>query len=73
MTCVVGLRDNGRILLGGDRKVMYGNDFGMTLDFAKIFKRGEFLIGTAGMCKELCEIKYNFSPPPIRTKILKYG
>jgi len=44
MTCIVGLIHNGEVLIGGDSAGVGGYDVTIRKD-AKVFRRGEFLIG----------------------------
>lgn len=47
MTCIIGLEHNGKVYLGCDSQVSFG-DTKQSTRLDKIFKRGEFLFGVAG-------------------------
>jgi ATP-dependent protease HslVU (ClpYQ) peptidase subunit len=47
MTCIIGLEHEGRVYMGADSYLGNGHTFGITRE-RKLFRRGEFLVGTAG-------------------------
>lgn len=63
MTCVIGLERDGVVWLGGDSQTTGGN-VKRTRREAKIFKKGPFLIGTAGSVRYNQLLKFKFGPPP---------
>lgn len=44
MTCIVGVEHNNKVYIGGDSMAAAGWD-SHTIDFKKVFRNGEFLIG----------------------------
>jgi ATP-dependent protease HslVU (ClpYQ) peptidase subunit len=51
MTCVIGIVKDGEVHLGGDRLVTYSSGCSLTKQMPKIYKKGNFLIGTAGSAR----------------------
>lgn len=74
MTLIVGIVDkpSGTIFMGSDRIVCDGMGKGL-LSQPKIFKNGEFLIGSAGYVRGLNLLEYVFEIPDIQGEnITKY-
>jgi len=59
MTCIVALKDNGRIYMGADSAITFGNVI-LDLNIPKIHKVGKFILGYAGHVKVGQIIKSNF-------------
>lgn len=61
MTCIVGVRQNGKVWLGGDSAGIAGWEL-RAVDL-KVFQRGPFLYGVAGSVRVSNLIRYAFQPP----------
>lgn len=64
MTCIVGLVDNGRIIMGGDSATTQGWVSTITAK-PKVFKRGDMLIGGTGTIRLLQLVQYSFKIPEV--------
>ena len=62
MTCVVGLVDRGRIILGADSAGVSDLDLTVRAD-EKVFKNGPFVIGICGSFRMGQLLRYSFTPP----------
>ena len=67
MTCIVGIKHEDGIYIGGDSAVSTG-DLVQTLVDPKVWKKGNFIIGSAGGLRALQIIKYKMKIPPINGK-----
>jgi ATP-dependent protease HslVU (ClpYQ) peptidase subunit len=64
MTCIVGLINNGEVMMGGDSAGVSDNDITIRKD-EKIFKIGEFIFGCTSSFRMIQLIRYKFNPPNI--------
>jgi len=62
MTCIVGLLDGSRVLLGGDTCGSNGYSY-ESCDHSKVFKVGDFLIGGTTSFRMLDLLEYSLSIP----------
>ena len=64
MTCIVAVKHNKKIYMGGDRCLSdYESSFYMPTTDPKIFKKDNMIIGYAGSVRMGKVIKYDFEPP----------
>ena len=72
MTCIVGLVDQDRVIIGGDSAATAGNAISIWSD-PKVFKVGDFIFGCEGSFRMIQLMKYKFIPPKIKPKdVFKY-
>lgn len=74
MTLIVGIvdKETGTVYMGGDRIVCYGMDKKISAT-PKIFRKGEFLIGSAGYVRGMNLLEFMFETPSIKDdNIVKY-
>lgn len=64
MTCIVALRTEKGVLIGGDSRVMLN---GTAIDCAapKVFRKGEFLIGSCGSVRHRELLQHKLEIPPL--------
>ncbi len=62
MTCIVGLIDGEDVYLGGDSAVTVGNEITPQRQ-PKVFRNGEFLLGSSGSARIKQLLCYSFTPP----------
>lgn len=62
MTCIVGLVDSGKVLIGADSVGIAGYDLCVRAD-QKVFKNGEFAFGFCGSFRMGQLLRYSFTPP----------
>lgn len=62
MTCIVGLKANGRVFIGGDSAGSDNHNIETRLD-TKVFKVGDFLIGYTSSFRMGQLLRFKFSPP----------
>jgi ATP-dependent protease HslVU (ClpYQ) peptidase subunit len=65
MTCIVGLKTEDGIYIGGDSAVSTGDNLVQTMADPKVWTKGQFIFGYAGTLRAGQIIKYNFKIPPI--------
>lgn len=65
MTCIIGFTKNGSVWIGGDRAASTAYGIDSRVD-AKVFRVGEFLIGTCGSVRTHNILQYSLSPPKPR-------
>jgi len=68
MTCIVGIKKDDKIYIGGDRRTTWGNEYLVTKQ-SKVFKSENFIIGCCGDRRTSAVIKYVFKPPIFNEKI----
>lgn len=61
MTCIIGLVHEGKVYIGGDRAAVDGWKKN-TSAHSKVFRVGEFIIGTCGSHRMAQIIEYEFKP-----------
>lgn len=66
MTCIIGIVDGKRTIIGGDSAGVGGYDITIRRD-AKVFRSGDFVIGGAGSFRAIQLIRYQFRAPAIET------
>ena len=64
MTCIVGLAHENTVWIGGDSAVTYAEGV-VRHPGGKVFARGEFVLGCAGMVRGAEIVRHCFDPPPI--------
>jgi ATP-dependent protease HslVU (ClpYQ) peptidase subunit len=64
MTCIVGLAHGNTVWVGGDSAVTYAEGVVRHPD-GKVFARGEFVLGCAGLVRGAEIVRHAFDPPPI--------
>lgn len=65
MTCIIGLKDNGRIYMGGDSAGVAGFSLQIRAD-EKVFKKGEFIFGFTSSFRMGQLIRYKLSIPKLK-------
>jgi ATP-dependent protease HslVU (ClpYQ) peptidase subunit len=71
MTCIVAVKHDQNIFMGGDRCLSdYESSFYMPTTDPKIFKKDNMIIGYAGSVRMGKVIKYDFEPPKSNTRDL---
>lgn len=73
MTCIVGIVDNGKVIIGGDSAGVSGYLTTLRAD-AKVFRNGSFLIGFTSSFRMGQLLRYTFHPPerPTDMDIFEY-
>lgn len=72
MTCIVGLVDQDKVIIGGDSAATAGMSISIWSD-PKVFKIGDFIFGCEGSFRMIQSMKYRFIPPKSKPKdIFKY-
>lgn len=64
MTCIIGLADQGKVYIGADSIVSNGYTREIT-ERSKVFRVGEFLIGSCGSIRMANVLQYHLSVRPI--------
>lgn len=64
MTCIVGIRSNGHVTMGGDSAGVSHLDVTIRKD-PKVFRTDNFLIGYTSSFRMGQILRYKFQPPPI--------
>lgn len=67
MTCIIGIKTADRIYLGGDSCISSDNLL-QTIADPKVWKKGTFVLGSAGSLRVLQIIKYKMKIPPINQR-----
>lgn len=62
MTCIAGVVDRGRVVIGGDSAGCAGWDLTVRAD-AKVFRNGPYLFGFTGSFRMGQLLRYGFDPP----------
>lgn len=62
MTCIVGFENNGKVTIAGDSCASNGHTGG-PLNYQKVFKNGDFIIGGTTSFRLLDILRYTFKPP----------
>lgn len=62
MTCIVGVADKGRVVIGGDSAGVAGYDLSIRGD-EKVFRNGPYLMGFAGSFRMGQLLHHAFEPP----------
>jgi ATP-dependent protease HslVU (ClpYQ) peptidase subunit len=72
MTCIAGAVINGELCIGGDAVSIHNNSAARLGRDGKVFRVGDFLIGSSGTvrCKQI--MNYLFQPPPIDGELTAY-
>jgi len=65
MTCIVALKHNGLVYMGGDALAMDSNYTISKMAGPKVFWVHNFLVGVAGSMRDLQLMKVAWEPPPI--------
>jgi ATP-dependent protease HslVU (ClpYQ) peptidase subunit len=72
MTCIVAVKHNKKIYMGGDRCLSdYESSFYMPTTDPKIFKKDNMIIGYAGSVRMGKVVKYDFVPPKSNVRNLE--
>ncbi len=73
MTCIIGIRTNDKVFIGGDSAGVAGYSISTRAD-QKVFKNGEFIFGFTSSFRMGQILEYKFTPPPRHpeTPIYKY-
>lgn len=72
MTCIVGLVDKGRVIIGGDSAgVTHGWGLNTRMD-PKVGVVGEFVIGFTDSFRMGQVLLFRFAPPPIEGELMSY-
>lgn len=69
MTCIVGLKTQDGIIIGGDSALSAG-DTVRQISSPKVFRRGQFVIGCCDSLRVLQLVNFKLSIPPIKGKEL---
>lgn len=72
MTCIAGAIRHGEVCIGGDAVSLKGSQAARVGTEGKVFRVGEFLIGSAGTVRAHQLIRYLFNPPPIENEVISY-
>ena len=67
MTCIVGIKGEKRLFIGGDSAVSSAN-LVQTIADPKVWKKGQFIIGFAASLRVGQLVKYNLKIPPFNGK-----
>jgi ATP-dependent protease HslVU (ClpYQ) peptidase subunit len=67
MTCIVGIKSEQGLFIGGDSAVSSAN-LVQTIADPKVWKKGQFIIGFAGSLRVGQIVKYNLKIPPFNKK-----
>ncbi len=73
MTCIVGIIENGLVVMGADSCA--SDEESQTFTIAKntkIFRKNEIIIGCADSFRVINVIRYIFKPPPIKGSNFEY-
>lgn len=62
MTCIVGVKDNGRVLIGGDSAGVAGWNLTVRAD-RKVFRVGSYVCGFTSSFRMGSLLRYAFNPP----------
>lgn len=65
MSCIVGIIENEKVLIGGDSAGVRGLDVWVRKD-PKVFKTGAFVIGCTSSFRMVQLIQFSFSPPELQ-------
>lgn len=68
MTCVVGLKTEQGIYIGGDSAVSTGDNLVQIMADPKVWSKGQFIFGYAGTLRAGQIIKYNLKIPPVNNR-----
>ena len=73
MTCIVGLRQDGHIYMGGDSAASNGHNI-VTISPAspKVFKHGDIVFGYAQSLRAGQIVQHHFKPPEIKGGVIEY-
>lgn len=73
MTCIVAIKDKGRVWIGGDSAGVAGLNVTIRAD-EKVFENGDFIMGFCGSFRMGQLLRYAFNPPKRHadTDIYKY-
>jgi hypothetical protein len=74
MTCIVGLADKGRVIIGGDSAATCGDFSQVVRNDRKVFRNGDFVMGFTSSFRMGQILAFNFNPPKPRagTDIMAY-
>lgn len=64
MTCIIGMVQDGKVYIGGDSRTSRGNNLYIT-QRKKVFRVGEFIIGSMGSIRMSNVLQHQFFPNPI--------
>lgn len=64
MTCIVGLVENGTVMIGGDSAGVAGYHVQLRAD-EKVFRNGEFIFGFTSSFRMGQLLRWKFVPPPL--------
>jgi len=68
MTCIVGLKTEKGIYIGGDSAIASDENLIQTMADPKVWKKGQFIFGYAGTLRVGQVIKYNLKIPPVNNR-----
>lgn len=70
MTCIVGLVDNGKVLIGGDSAGVAGGRLSLVVrSDRKVFRNGDFVMGFTSSFRMGQLLAFNFNPPKPRVGV----
>lgn len=72
MTCIAGIAKDGNVWIGGDGATLEGDSCIRMDTRSKVFRVGEFLIGSTGTHRLCQSVEYLFEPPAITEDIHAY-
>jgi ATP-dependent protease HslVU (ClpYQ) peptidase subunit len=72
MTCIAGAVINGELCIGGDAVSVHGSSAARIGTKGKVFRVGEFLVGSSGTVRCQQVIRYLLEPPPIEEELTAY-
>jgi ATP-dependent protease HslVU (ClpYQ) peptidase subunit len=72
MTCIAGAVKDGEVCIGGDAVSLHGSQAVRVGTDGKVFRVGEFLIGSSGTVRCQQIIRYQFEPAPIEGDLTVY-
>lgn len=72
MTCIAGAVKDGEVCIGGDAVSVHGHSAARVSAESKVFRVGEFLVGSSGTVRCQQIIRYLFEPAPIDGDLTAY-
>lgn len=72
MTCIAGAIKDGEVCIGGDGVSIHGDCDARVGTQGKVFRVGEFLIGSSGTVRAQQIMRYVFEPPIVQGELMSY-
>jgi len=72
MTCIAGAVINGELCIGGDSVSVHGQSAARVGSGGKVFRVGEFLVGSSGTVRCQQVVRYLLEPPHIEEDLTAY-